>query len=139
LEGSFAPLDVVGSETPPAGVFDDAMMQIDADGSELPGTITNRAARAGCQELSPGVTFRILHDDHDLKRRSMLIRMAPGAVYQAHPHDAGDEECLVIEGDLSFGDLTLTGGDFHLAKRGMVHPPSRSLTGCLLHVTTGLH
>lgn len=137
-ETRFAPLDFAGAEVPPPAVLDDALMQIDAEGAELPGTVTRRAEGADWQPLSPGVTFRVLRDDHDLKRRSMLLRMEPGAIYLAHQHDGGDEECLVIEGDLTFGDVTLRAGDFHVAVRGVPHPPSRSVGGCLLHITTAL-
>jgi hypothetical protein len=50
-----------------------------------------------------------------------------------------DEECLVIEGDLHFGDLELHAGDFHVALKGMIHPAARSVNGCLLYITAGLH
>jgi anti-sigma factor ChrR (cupin superfamily) len=83
------------------------------------------------------ITYRVLHVDETLKRQSLLVKMEPGAVYKAHGHDI-NEECLVIEGDLRFGDLHLHTGDFHLATPAMVHPTGRTEQGCLLHVVVGL-
>ena len=53
---------------------------------------------------------------------------APGAAYP-HAHDA-DEQTLVIEGDLSFGDLALKAGDFHAATPSSSRPPGRTANGC---------
>ena len=63
--------------------------------------------------------------------------MASGATYQPHAHDA-DEQTLVIEGDLSFGDLDLKAGDFHAATPSSSHPPGRTVSGCLVHVIMSL-
>ena len=40
---------------------------------------------------------------------------------------------LVLEGDLSFGDLNLKAGDFHVATPSSSHPPGRTVNGCLVH------
>ena len=61
--------------------------------------------------------------------KHLLIRMAPGASYRPHVHYS-DEQTLVIEGDLSFGDLDLKPGDFHVAKPSSSHPPGRTVNGC---------
>ncbi len=44
------------------------------------------------------------------------------------------ELSLVLEGDLSFGDLNLKAGDFHVATPSSSHPPGRTVNGCLVHV-----
>jgi anti-sigma factor ChrR (cupin superfamily) len=62
------------------------------------------------------------------------MRVTPGAVYPAHAHD-GDEECLVLEGEVSFGELTLRAGDFHLARKGHRHPQASSPQGCVLYIS----
>jgi anti-sigma factor ChrR (cupin superfamily) len=126
------------SETPPAGIFENILNRIDEGGLQLPGTMTQRGKSADWLELSPGITYRVLRVDNELKRQSLLVKMQPGAVYQSHSHDI-DEECLVIEGDLRFGDLHLHAGDFHLATPSMVHPIGQTETGCLLHVVVGLN
>ena len=86
--------------------------------------------------MSPGVTYSVLFDDPVAKRRSMLVRALPSAIYESHFHDEGHEECLVLEGDLIMGDLKLLAGDFHLAAKGSSHPPATTTSGCLLHIST---
>jgi quercetin dioxygenase-like cupin family protein len=54
--------------------------------------------------------------------------MQPGARYDSHSHE-DDEECLVIEGDLVFGHLTVKAGDFHFALKGRTHPPAYGPSG----------
>jgi hypothetical protein len=137
-QGVFAPLeDGDDAEMPPAGLFENILNRIDDGGLQLPGTLTQRGATADWIVYSPGITYRVLHVDEKLKRQSLLVKMQPGAVYKSHGHDI-DEECLVIEGDLRFGDLHLHAGDFHLGTPAMVHPTGYTEQGCLLHVVLGL-
>jgi quercetin dioxygenase-like cupin family protein len=134
-----APLeDGDDAEIPPAGLFEKILNRIDEVGLQLPGTFTQRGAAADWIVHSPGITYRVLNIDDKLKRQSLLVKMQPGAIYNSHHHDV-DEECLVIEGDLQFGDLRLHAGDFHLATPAMVHPIGRTKSGCLLHVVLGLN
>jgi len=126
-----------GDEAPPAGLFDGILARIDEEGMQLPGTRTRRAEVASWREISPGVMSRVLHVDRANNRQSLLIRMAPGAVYHSHAHDA-DEEAFVVEGDLWFGDLSLGPGDYHIAAAATRHPPGRSVGGCMVHVVTSL-
>jgi anti-sigma factor ChrR (cupin superfamily) len=63
--------------------------------------------------------------------------MSPGAIYQEHAHDI-EEETFVVEGDLSFGDLRLGAGDYHIAAAETRHPPGRTVGGCVVLVTTSL-
>lgn len=125
-----------GGDVPP-GLFDSILARIDDEGMQLPGTRTQRAEAASWREISPGVTSRVLHIDRANNRQSLLIRMAPGAVYHSHAHDA-DEEAFVVEGDLWFGDLSLGPGDYHIAAAATRHPPGRTVGGCLVHVVTSL-
>ncbi len=64
--------------------------------------------------------------------QSYLLRFAPGATISSHPHDRV-EECLVVEGDISVGDLRLTAGDYHVVGPDQVHEP-RSEHGALLYI-----
>jgi ChrR Cupin-like domain len=128
-----------GGQPPPAGLFDKILDAIDAGaGEELSNTLTQRAGTGVWTEMAPGVTYRVLFDDPVTKRRSMLVRALPGSTYESHLHDRGHEECLVLEGDLTMGNLKLLAGDFHVAAKGSVHPPAYSTTGCLLHISTAL-
>ena len=136
----FADLDAAeqgGDNLLPAGVFDDVLARIDAEGLQLPGTRTRRAEGARWREIAPGLVGRVLHVDRANNRQSLLIRMAPGAVYHAHAHDT-DDETFIVEGDLSFGDLKLGAGDYHIAAASTRHPPGRTVGGCLVHVVKSL-
>ena len=132
-----APLESAGSEPVPSGSFEKILARIDEAGVLLPGIATKRAAEAEWLEYSEGIVYRVLKVDERLGRQTLLVKMQPGAIYKSHAHDI-DEECLVIEGDLQFGDLVLRAGDFHLATSGMVHPTGITTAGCLLHVVVGM-
>ncbi len=135
LERLLAPLaEVLPRETPPSGLFEAIEARIDQAKALLPGTVTVRAGSYDWQPLGKGVDCALLWKNEKSNRRSVLIRMQPGARYESHTH-ADDEECLVIEGDLVFGELTLKAGDFHFAPKGRVHPPAFSPSSCLLYVT----
>ena len=47
-------------------------------------------------------------------------------------------DLLVLEGDLSFGELHLKAGDFHVATPSSSHPSGRTVNGCLVHVIMSL-
>jgi quercetin dioxygenase-like cupin family protein len=132
-----ASLDGAESEPVPSGSFEKILARIDEAGMYLPGTSTKRAADAEWQQHSEGIVFRVLKVDEARGRQTLLVKMQPGAIYQSHSHDI-DEECLVIEGDLQFGDLVLRAGDFHLATSGTHHPTGKTTAGCLLHVVVGM-
>ena len=68
-------------------------------------------------------------------RVTFLIRGRPGARFPAHPH-AEDEECFVLEGDITFDTLTLHAGDYHVAHRGIRIRRRRTTGGCLLLMST---
>jgi anti-sigma factor ChrR (cupin superfamily) len=125
-------------EAPPDGLFEQILDAIDTGEEKLPGTLTQRAGTGVWTEMAPGVTFTVLFDDPLTKRRSMLIRAEPGAIYESHVHDQGYEECLVLEGDLTMGDLRLYPGDFHVAMKGSAHPVATTVSGCLLYLSTAL-
>ena len=130
-------LDSNEADEAPRELFERILSRIDAEGMQLPGTVTKRSASADWLEYSPGITYRVLKVDAALKRQSLLVKMQPGAIYKSHTHDV-DEECLVIEGDLRYGDLVLRAGDFHLATPDTSHPTGHTSSGCLLHVVVGL-
>ena len=132
-ENALAGLQAEEVEPLPAGLFEKILDRIESEGAHLPGTKTTRAAGANWFEISPGIKGRVLHVDRVQNRQCLLIRMSPGASYHPHAHDA-DEQTLVLEGDLHFGDLELLAGDFHVATPASTHPPGRTVNGCLIHI-----
>ena len=136
-EGMFSNLPADEAEPLPSGMFEKILGRIEGEGADLPGTVTRRAGSAKWFEISPGIKGRVLHVDRVQNRQYLLIRMAPGAFYHPHAHDS-DEQSLVLEGDLSFGDLNLKAGDFHVATPSSSHPPGRTVNGCLVHVIMSL-
>jgi anti-sigma factor ChrR (cupin superfamily) len=136
----FAGLDAAGQGTddaPRAGMFDSILVRIDAEGMQLPGTVTRRAEGASWVAIGLGLVARVLHVDRTRNRQSLLIRMSPGAIYKAHAHDI-EETTFVVEGDLAFGELKLAAGDYHIAARETRHPPGHTVGGCVVLVTTSL-
>jgi anti-sigma factor ChrR (cupin superfamily) len=127
--------------TPPQAVFDRALAQVrgarSAPSTSGGGTLTVRAEEGSWRFMAPGVTVKTLWRDRRSGRWSALLRVEPGAIYPPHDHDE-DEECLVLEGELRFGDLLLKAGDFHLARKGHRHPGATSAGGCLLYLS-GAH
>lgn len=108
-----------------------------ADAPAPDGTRTIRAEAGNWEPHSPGVTMKRLHVDETAGMRSFLLCMAPGAVVASHDHPA-DEECLVLEGELVVGDLTLRAGDYHLAPKGVPHAALEAPAGALLFIRAAL-
>ncbi len=82
-------------------------------------------------EIAPGVQQHILRPDGACHSR--LIRMAPRTRLPRCDHDR-DEECMMIEGDVFFGDVLMRTGDYHFAPAGSRHGPIESETGALFFV-----
>lgn len=83
--------------------------------------------------IRAGLARKLLYRDPDTGTESYLFRMEPGASIEGH-HHAHAEECLVLEGDLTIGDLRLSAGDYHVAARGSIHPVLRSQGGAVMFV-----
>jgi anti-sigma factor ChrR (cupin superfamily) len=81
------------------------------------------------ENLVPGVDIRPL-----LGRKTMLVRMAPGARLPEHEHRYG-EQCLVLEGSVRSDDVEAHAGDFTYMPAGSLHGQLYSDTGCLLLIT----
>lgn len=93
--------------------------------------LTIRAGEGEWIRLGPKVEMKPLREGADAF--SFLLRLAPGAVLPPHGHDL-DEECIVLEGEVQFGDVRVQAGDFHLAPRGVPHGLMRSRKGALLYL-----
>jgi len=99
------------------------------------GFSTRRADDGKWIEVMPGAQFKVLHDDGKGLNGvlSYLIKLEAGIEMSGHNHPF-DEECLMLEGDLSLGDLTLNKGDFHFAATGMSHAHVSTKNGCVAFI-----
>jgi anti-sigma factor ChrR (cupin superfamily) len=67
----------------------------------------------------PGVDVKVLYQD--TATATVLVRMAPGTTFPAHLHH-DDEQCLVLSGDIGWGDIVYREGDFVVMGRKTVDP-----------------
>ena len=98
-----------------------------------PGFHTVRATQGTWQTIAPLVEIKLLHED--AQGSSLLMRLQAGARLPPHQH-AANEECLMLEGEGTIGDIHLRAGDFHLAHKGQLHGETYSATGALLFIRT---
>ncbi len=109
----------------------DGRSVIDALAARIPAQIVHRADGAGWRSTgSPGASVRVLNADRKQGRLTTLMKIEPGCRFPAHPHH-GDEECLVISGDMLDGDLTLGPGDYVRSAAGTHHDTLTTRTGCV--------
>jgi len=99
---------------------------------ESTGFVTQRADDGKWIEVMSGAQYKVLHDDGNGLDGvlSYLIKLDAGIELDGHNHPF-DEECLMLEGDLTLGDLTLNKGDFHFAAAGMSHAHVSTQNGCI--------
>ena len=86
---------------------------------------------SGWRAFVDGAEMKVLHDDG--RTMTWLVRMEAGAVLDGHDH-AGDEECLVLEGDFWLNDVRYGPGDYQIAFAGTRHQSARTDSGCLVFV-----
>lgn len=96
-----------------------------------------RAAQGQWHELLPGVAIKFLNVDTRTSTQSSLWRLAPGAIVPGHAHEA-EEECIVLDGTIRFGDDDYGRGDFLLARPGLDHEPFSAPDGALLFIRSAL-
>jgi putative transcriptional regulator len=129
LNEAIAPL------APPPGLRDKVLARVRGAASEL---ITVRGGKNGWKELAPGIAFKMLTYDVPSGIKSFLLRAAPGVRMPAHGH-SGFEECLVLEGEFTLGDLTLRAGDFHAVTERVQHGEAATETGTLVYLRASIH
>lgn len=130
-----AMLEAVAPVTPPAGLRARVLERARARPA-IPDFKTLRTME-GWRVMAPGVEYKLLAYDETAHSKSFLLRAQPGVALPAHAHD-GDEECLVLEGEFSIGDLNLRAGDFHFAPRGSQHPAAHTQRGVLVYLRSCL-
>jgi anti-sigma factor ChrR (cupin superfamily) len=96
-----------------------------------PHHLTLQPAQGAWQPLGPGLQIKVLHEDGGVM--SYLVRLAAGATLPAHRHPI-DEECVVLEGEISIGGQRFGAGTFHLGRRDVLHDSLRSDDGALIYL-----
>jgi anti-sigma factor ChrR (cupin superfamily) len=85
---------------------------------------------------APGIEIKPLFKDDATGRDTVLLRMAAGARLPAHHHH-DVEQCLVLKGDVCFGDLAYEEGDFVVMGQHTDHPEIHSVHGNVLLLVAG--
>ena len=85
----------------------------------------------------PGFEFKLLFQDPDTKKSTVLARIAAGARMPHHRHQ-GAEECLIIEGSLWTDGVLLQAGDFIVTQDQTEHEDTWSPNGALALIKTYL-
>jgi anti-sigma factor ChrR (cupin superfamily) len=80
-------------------------------------------------EVSPGIHVKLLANDVDRHRVSMLVRLEPGVPYPPHTH-ADIEELHLLDGELWIEDRKLYPGDYNRATAPTADSRVVSDTGC---------
>lgn len=113
------------------------MSQLDEQPSIETSKLLTIKADDDWQQLSDKISKKTLYVDEENNQESFLLRIQPGTEDEPHLHSS-NEHCLVLEGDISFGDLHLVAGDYHLAPKGSWHEKAYSVSGALLYIQTGI-
>jgi anti-sigma factor ChrR (cupin superfamily) len=81
------------------------------------------------KEVSPGIFCKILANDTERDRVTMLVRLLPGVSYPPHTH-VGVEELHLLHGELWIEDRLLYPGDYNYGEPGGSDQRVYSETGC---------
>lgn len=81
------------------------------------------------EQVAPGIECKLLANDAERQRVSMLVRLAPGAHYPAHTH-ADVEELHLLDGELWIDDRRLVPGDYNYGAPRAGDDRVWSETGC---------
>ncbi len=124
-------LEAVAPVTPPADLRAQVLGRVHATAATT--GILSRAAAGAWKSVQPGIDVRTLFYDETQRTVSFLLRAEPGATLPAHVHHAY-EECLVLQGEFTLGEVTLRAGDFELGRPGEEHPAAITHTGVLVYL-----
>jgi anti-sigma factor ChrR (cupin superfamily) len=97
-----------------------------------------RAHEGDWVDIGVGVSAKQLFVSRRDQTRTTLVRMEPGARFSTHRHD-GDEQCLVLEGEVTDCGIVLRAGDFIANAAGTTHDSVWSETGCLLLIVNSIN
>ncbi len=131
LLGSLVPL-----VAPPLGLRDRLLRRV-ADYQELRPASEVRTFDGGWRTTGlPGIDFKPLYHDKKSGMFTQLLRMEPGARYPQHMH-YDDEQCLVLQGDVRWGESRYWQGDFVTTSAGVLHQTLETDAGNVLLIISG--
>ncbi len=81
------------------------------------------------EDVAPRISVKMLANDTERNRVTMLVKLAPGGEYPPHTH-AGVEELHLLEGELWIDDRKLYPGDYNRGEPGTSDKRVWSETGC---------
>jgi anti-sigma factor ChrR (cupin superfamily) len=137
LERRLASLaDLLEPVTPSNDLFARIAARVDL-GTPLAGIHVARSDDGVWKPFADGIEVRTLWHSLQSKRSAFLVRMQPGAIMPPHDHH-GDEETLVLEGDMQVNGEDFGPGDFQVAFAGTKHPVITTRGGCLCYVSLAL-
>ena len=93
--------------------------------------VVRRDAGEWEETSDPGVFVKMLFTDREHETVTRLVRLDPGARIPSHRH-LGYEQCLVVEGVMRAGELSLRAGDFNCSAPGTIHEEIYTEEGALL-------
>jgi quercetin dioxygenase-like cupin family protein len=103
-----------------------------------PETETIRGEDISWRQAWPKVWVKVLKRDARSDLQITLIRFEPGGCIPGHMHRK-DEECYVLEGEVTVGSHRVGAGDFHIARAGAHHPDLLSRGGALVMLRSEHH
>ncbi len=137
LEYRLAPLaSLLKPVTPSADLFDRIIADIGVK-TPLAGIHVARITDGTWAPHCNGVDTKTLWHSPKSRRHVFLVRIQPDAILPEHPH-GGDEECIVLEGDLVVNGVSFGPGDFQVSFAGTVHPTIPSRQGCICLISLQL-
>lgn len=116
-------------ETPPPELRAKVLERVLA----APTSVIQCAADGTWKPVMPGIEVKTLLYDAAAGAVSFFLRAQPNASFPAHRHTAG-EECVVLSGEFTVGDVTLRAGDYLYAASGTDHPAATTRTGVLVYL-----
>ena len=120
-----------------AQLRDTVLRRVDEEQALATPHVTIRGDEGAWSDLMPLVAKKILNVNLKTGIESYLMRLLPGATVEKHRHDE-DELCIVLEGDVSIGDIHLKAGDYHYARKGSWHERASTVHGALLFLQSGV-
>ncbi len=126
-------LEAIIPVAPPAGLRARILQHPSATAAE-PLTLRDDE---GWQPLLPGIEVKQLLVDRQAGTRSILLRATPGTSLPPHTHH-GYEECLVLQGEIQIGELSLRPGDYHCMPAGSIHPEVSARSAALVYLRSAL-
>ena len=90
-----------------------------------------RSAEATWEGVAGDFQRRLLWSDD--AEAALLVRAPAGLTAAAHRHRI-DEECLVLQGEVSTGTFCLRTGDYQIAPAGSTHAVARAAVDALVYV-----